>query len=448
MKIFYLLFILLLMFGLMSVPAGAQDQPVAFKGAKIYPITGDVIENGTLVIHNGKISAIGDSNEVQIPDMAVIIDVSDKIIMPGLVDSHSHLGIYPLPPVEANSDGNEMTGPVQSHLRALDAINPADPGIRSALTGGITTANIMPGSGNVVGGQTAYVKLKGKSIEEMLIHKQGIQGGMKMANGENPKRVYGSKGQSPSTRMAIAALQRTLFMQAREYKAKWDQYNNTSKEEKAGIQPPAYNLELEPIVEVLERKRTVHFHTHRADDIMTILRLKKEFGFDLVLQHVTEGYKVAEEIAKAGASASIITIDSPGGKHEAAKFDLRNGGILEKASVLVAIHTDHPIWDSRLFLRSAALMVREGMSKKGALEALTINPAKMMQLENRIGSLEIGKDADFIVLSGHPFSVKTHVLQTYIDGEPVFDRNLTQDERYATGGYEVSADYPIMEVNP
>lgn len=427
-------------------PNLAQQNPLVLQGARLYTIRGGTIENGTIVLHNGKIAAVGKTGEVAIPEDANIQDVSGKVIMPGLVDTHSHVGIYPLPAVPANADGNERSGPLQSALRAIDAIWPADPRIRFAQAGGITTVNIMPGSGNAMGGQTAYVKLRGKTIEEMLIHKEGIQGGMKMANGENPKRSYGSRDQTPKTRMAIAALQRKLFLRAQEYQAKWDRYNRASKKERAKMEPPTRDLELEPVVEVLEGKRTVHFHTHRADDIMTILRLQKEFGFDLVLQHVSEGYKVADEIAKTGVPVSIITIDSPGGKHEAADFDLRNGAILEKAGVLIAFHTDDFITDSRLFLRAAALMVREGVSEKTALEALTINPAKMIHLDDRIGSLEVGKDADLVVLSGHPFSVRTHVLQTYIEGQLVFDRSRPEDLRYATGGYLVQDMYPRMEI--
>ncbi|MCH7749404.1 MAG: FAD-binding protein, partial [Acidobacteria bacterium] len=226
---------------------------------------------------------------VALGDGAVVHDVSRKVILPGLVDTHSHLGIYPHPRVPANADGNETTGPVQSVVRALDAIYPSDPGIRMAQAGGITTANIMPGSGNAVGGQTAYVKLRGRTIEDMLIHKDGIQGGMKMANGENPKRAYASRKQAPATRMAVAALQRRLFIRAQNHQKKWDVYEK-KKEEDEKAEPPDPDIALDPVIEILQGKRTVHFHTHRADDIMTAIRLAEEFQFPLVLQHVSEGY--------------------------------------------------------------------------------------------------------------------------------------------------------------
>jgi imidazolonepropionase-like amidohydrolase len=267
-----------------------------------------------------------------------------------------------------------MTGPVQSDLRALNAINPADPGISSALTGGITTVNILPGSGNVVGGQTAYVKLKGKSIEEMLIHKQGIQGGMKMANGENPKQEYGPKGQSPSTRMAIAALQRALFIRAKEYKTRWDRYKNASKEEKVGSQPPVYDLELEPMVEVLEGKRTVHFHTHWADDIMTILRLKKEFGFDLVLHHVTEGYLVREQIKKEDVPVPLAPTMQRLNRIETQNSSYENKALLWDMGIQIAITSGYESYvpKTRIVSFETGIAMANKLPEEEALRAITI----------------------------------------------------------------------------
>jgi len=412
-----------------------------YQGAKVYTAVGPVLDPGVFVVEGGKFTAVGRMGEVEVPEGAEVVDLSGRVVIPGLVDTHSHIGIYPRPGVRAHADGNEMTDPVQSFLRAIDAIWPDDPGIRMALAGGVTTANIMPGSGNVMGGQTAYVKLRGRTVEEMLIHKTGIQGGMKMANGENPKRVYGSRGKAPATRMKIAALQRKIFLEAREYQKRWERYRKAKAEGKA-VKEPEFRPELEPVVEVLEGKRIVHFHTHRADDILTVLRLQKEFGFRVVLQHATEAYKVADEIARRKIPASIIVIDSPGGKHEAAEFTLENGAILERAGVKVAIHTDDFITPSRLFLRCAALAVRGGMSREGALQAVTIHAAEMLDLADRVGSIEVGKDADFVVLSGDPFSVYTKVLATYIEGEKVFDRSNPRDRLYATGGFGVWDRYP------
>jgi imidazolonepropionase-like amidohydrolase len=296
-----------------------------------------------------------------------------------------------------------------------------------ALAGGVTTANIMPGSGNPVGGQTAYVKLRGRSVDEMLIDEPGVLGGLKMAVGENPKRLGAEGARAPQTRMAVAALQRGLFVRAQDYRRK--------KSEAKADAPVALDLELEPILEVLDKKRTVHFHCHRADDIQTALRLQQEFGFDLVLQHVSEGFRVADEIARRGVPASIILVDSPGGKLEIEELGFENGAALERAGVRVAIHTDDPITQSRLMLRSAALAVRGGMSREAALRAVTLEAARMLRLEKRVGSLEVGKDADLVVLSGDPFSVYTHVLETWIEGERVFDRSDPRDRAYATGGF-------------
>jgi imidazolonepropionase-like amidohydrolase len=361
--------------------------------------------------------------------------------MPGLVDTHSHVGIYPRPAVAANQDGNEMTGPVQPALRAIDAINPADPGIRMALAGGVTTANIMPGSGNVMGGQTAYVKLRGRTVEEMVI--PGTIGGMKMANGENPKRAYGSRNEMPTTRMGIAALARQIFVRAQEYRSRVDaaRQEDSGKE---GETPPRRDLGLEPLAEVLEGRRIVQHHTHRADDILTVLRLAREFGFRVVIQHGTEAYKVADVLARENVPVSTIVIDAPGGKHEAARYSPENAAILEKAGVKVAIHTDDFINPSRFLLREAALAVRGGMSRQGALRAVTLDAAEMLDLGDRVGSLEPGKDADLVVLSGDPFSVETRVLATWIEGQKVFDRADPRDLRYATGGFGVGDRYPSL----
>ena len=412
--------------------AALQAAPVAFINAKIYPVSGPAISRGTVVIDNGKIVAVG--SNIAVPSGAKRVDCAGRIILPGIVDTHSHIGLSQI----GNSDGNERSGPTQPALRAIDAILPTADNIRVAQSGGLTTVNIMPGSGNIMGGQTAYVKLRGKTIEEMLLVKDGISGGMKMANGDNPKG-YGRRGQAPSTRMAVAALQRRIFIRAQNYRQKWDDYRSGKEKTE-----PARDLELEPVVEILDGKRTVHFHTHRADDIMTVLRLRDEFGFNVVLQHVSEGYKVADEIARRNVPASIIVIDSPGGKLEAAEFDPRNAAILEKAGVKIAFHSDDNIVNSRFLIRSAALAIRYGLSEEAALLALTLNPAEMLDAGNRIGSIEPGKDADLVVLSGEPFSTYTKVLETWIDGEKVFDRSQRMDRLYQTGGAGVADRYPDL----
>lgn len=418
---------ILIVFGLLLVPVAARAQPaIAFVNATIHTAAGEPIPRGVLVIRDGKIVSVGPAAGV--PADAKIVDLKGAVIIPGIVDTHSHVGIYPKPAVPAHSDGNEMSGPVQTAGRALDAIDPNDPGIRMALAGGITTANVMPGSGNVIGGQTLYVKYRGNTVEQMRIvgkRADGVDvlGGLKMANGENPKG-YGRRGQAPFTRMKIAALQREQFVKAREY-----------MEKMKGEKKPDRDLSLEPLVEVLEKKRTVHFHCHRADDLMTAVRIAEEFGFEIVLQHATEGYRVADELAKRKIPVSLTLVDSPGGKAEVMGLLEENAAILEKAGVPVCVNTDDSITESRFILPTGAIALRGGMSESAALKTLTITPAKAMHLDHRLGSLEVGKDADFVILSGAPFSTYTKVQETWIDGNKVFDAATEADRAYRDGGH-------------
>jgi imidazolonepropionase-like amidohydrolase len=400
--------------------SNAQERPVAFKGALIYPVTGPAIEKGVLVVQKGHILAIGDASTA-IPSDAQIVDATNKVIIPGIIDTHSHIG---------GPEGGDNSNALNPEVRVLDAVNPASTGFKKALAGGVTTANIMPGSGHLMSGQTIYLKLReADDIEEMLeVNEKGVYGGMKMANGTNPMR--GTSG-FPGTRSKSAAMDRELFLKAVEYKRKID----SAKKDSSKL--PDRDLRMEALVEVLEGKRVIHFHTHKMNDILTILRLKKEFGFRVVLHHVSEAWKVVDAIAAAGVPCSIINIDAPGGKLEAMNFSPKNGALLEKAGVAVAIHTDDPITDSRFLIRSAALGVREGMSRQKALEALTIAGARMLDLGSKIGSLEKGKDADFVLLSGDPFSVYTHVEQTWVEGIKRFDRSIPADKAFAVGGYKI-----------
>jgi imidazolonepropionase-like amidohydrolase len=421
-------------------------KPLAFTGATIHTAGGQTFQPGTLVVQDGKILEVGPAEQVAVPADAERVDLAGKTVIPGLVDSHSHLGVYSRPEVPSNSDGNESTGPVQSAVRALDAINPFDPGIRMATAGGITTANIMPGSANVIGGQTLYVKLRGHTVEQMAMVSPGVPGGLKMANGENPKRVYGSRKQAPATRMKVAALQRGEFNKAREYLRKWDAYR---KKLAAGEDAPLpdVDLSLEPLVEAIGRKRTVHFHSHRSDDILSVLRLSEEFGFEVVLQHGTESYKVIDELARRKVPVSLTLPDSPGGKAEVVEYLESTAARLTKAGVKIHVNTDDPVTESRFLLRTAAITVRGGLDEQTALKAVTIYPAQALHLDDRIGSLEKGKDADFVVLSGPPFSVYTRVLETYIDGRRVFRLDDAKERLYQTGGFAV-ADRQVPEAKP
>lgn len=406
----------------------AQEKLTAFVNAKIIPIVGQPIEKGVLLIQNGKIVAVGDAKSVKIPSDTQVFDVSGKVIMPGLVDTHSHIG---------EVSGADGSSPIQPDVRVLDSINVRASSIRRAQAGGITTVNVMPGSGHLNSGQTLYLKLRSSNpnkIEDLLIYNEdgSIAGGMKFANGTNSLRTGG--GNFPGTRAKSAALVREQLIKAQEYREKI----RKAGDDKSKL--PPRDLMMEALVEVLEGKRIVHFHTHRHDDIMTVLRLQKEFGFRVVLHHVSEAWKVADEIAKAKVPSSIIVVDSPGGKLEATDISMANGAALERIGALVGFHTDDYITDSRLFLRSAGLAVRNGMSREKALYAMTLAGAIMLDLDKRVGSLEAGKDADFIILSGDPLSVYTKVLQTWVEGKKVFDRSDPKDYLIAVGGYGASSD--------
>lgn len=400
----------------------AQEKPVAFKGATIHPIEGEPIPNGVLLVKDGVILAVGPASSVTVPADAVVHDVTGKVLLPGLVDTHSHIG---------RGDGGDASSALNPDVRILDAIDVRADNFKKALAGGITTVNVMPGSGHLMSGQTAYLKLRrANTIREMLFCDDpinGICGGMKMANGTNSIR----EKPFPGTRAKSAAMVRELFVKAQEYRAKVQ----AAKGNKDKL--PKRDLGMEALVQVLDGKRIVHHHTHRHDDILTVLRLAKEFGFRVVIHHGSEAWKVADEIARAKVPCSIIVLDSPGGKLEAVDIRYETGAILEKAGIPVAYHTDDGITDSRLLIRSAAFGVRAGMSRAKALEALTIAGARMLDLDRRVGSLKPGKDADFIVLSGDPFSTYTVVEQTWVEGVKMFDRSNADDLKYAVGGYDV-----------
>ena len=411
-----------------SSSVAAEPKLRAYVGARIIPIDKPEIPNGVLVVRGNKIVAVGRQGTLKIPKAAQRINAKGRVIMPGLVCTHSHVGGV------GAADGSH---PIQPGVRVADSINVRDSGFKRAVAGGLTTLNIMPGSGHLSSGQTIYVKLRffqepPTKIDDLYILDEDGRptGGLKMANGTNSMK----DPPFPGTRGKSAFLVRQAFIQAREYQAKLDKAGDD-----ASKRPPR-DLHLETLVEAMRGKRIVHHHTHRHDDIMTVLRLSREFSFPVVLHHVSEGWKVAKEIAQAKAPCSVILIDSPGGKLEARYLKLETGKILEDAGVRVAFHTDDYITDSRIFFRMAALAVRGGMSRKGALDALTLAGAEMLELDHRLGSLTPGKDADFIILDGDPLSVYTKVLQTWVEGTKVFDRSNPKDRLYAVGGFGAGHD--------
>lgn len=398
---------------------------LALVGATVLPVSSDPIGDGVILVDGGRILAVGPRAEVPIPDGAEVVDLTGHTVIPGLVDTHSHIG--------STGDLNERSGPLQITVSAIDAIDARHPSIALARAGGITTANVMPGSGNLIGGQTAYIKLRdADTVDELLTcadRTKDVCGGLKMANGTNPQ----GQGAYPRTRMGAASQVRNRFEAAQRKLASQPAPSSKRK----APSPPPVDPEDRILFQVLKGERTVHFHTHRADDVATILSLARQFGFTPVLHHVSEAWKVVDLIAESGVPCSLILIDSPGGKEEATEIRMENAALLAARGVHVAIHTDDPITDSRLFLRSGALAVRAGLPEDAALAALTLEGARMLGLDDRVGSIEPGKDADLVVLSGAPFSTWTHVEQTWVEGELLYDRSRPEDTRFERGGWAV-----------
>ncbi|MEE2778142.1 MAG: amidohydrolase family protein [Acidobacteriota bacterium] len=407
-----------------AAPSAAQNAPIAFRGAEIHPVAAPVIAVGTVVIEAGRISAVGPASDVAIPAGAEIHDATGKVIVPGLVDTHSHLGAV---------SGGDRSAALHPEVRTLDSVDIRSDGFKRARSGGITTVNVMSGSGHLMSGQTTFLKLRAGAtkVEDWLFCDDPlieICGGLKMANGTNSQRAK----PFPGTRGKAAAMVRELYVEAQEYQEALAAAADDPDEE-----PPKRDLGLEILGQVLRGERIVQHHTHRHDDILTVIRIAKEFGYSPVLHHVSDAAKVADEIAAAGLGVSLTVVDSPGGKEEALGAGFEAGAALERAGADVAFNTDDSVLDSRRHLRSAALAVRYGMSREKALEGLTLAGARMLGLDDRVGSIEVGKDGDLVVLSGDPLSVYTHVLETWVEGERIFDRSDPDQELWATGGYGV-----------
>ena len=375
----------------------------------LHTMASDVIRDGFVSFEHGKITATGRMDELQLPEQAEVLDVTGCHIYPGLVDAHSHLGMFGDSLGFESDDGNEITDPVTPQLRAIDAINPFDRCFQEAREGGVTTVVTGPGSANVLGGTFLAMKTVGERVDNMIVRDPVA---MKCAFGENPKRCYRDK--CDSTRMSTAAFLRGALMQARDYGARKQAANGDV------TKMPAYNQKLEALLPVLAREIPLKAHAHQANDIFTALRIAREFDLRLTLEHVTEGHLIADELAKEKdvpmAVGPSLTF--------ASKFELQNKswktpGVLANAGCHVSIITDNSVIPQQYLPLCAGMAVKAGMDPFDALKAITINPAEHIGVADRVGSLEVGKDADVVITAGSPFEVMTEVRAVFIDGVQV-----------------------------
>ncbi len=385
---------------------------------RIITMTDIDYENGYILIDNGKIIAIGqDKKEVEnmLHNNAMQIDAQGGYVLPGLIDAHCHIGMWEDAVGFEGDDGNESTDPVMPHLRAIDAIYHADRAFVEAYENGVTTVVTGPGSANVIGGQFAALKTYGRYVDEMII-KQPVA--MKVAFGENPKTIYNEKHQAPMTRMATAAILRESLFEAKEYKERLKSFINNPDE----YEKPDFDFKKDALVQVLNKEIPLKAHVHRADDIMTAVRIAKEFNVNITLDHCTEGYLIKEVLAETGLSVIVGPLITDRSKIELKNQNLKTPGILSKLGIKVAIMTDHPCVPEQYLCLCAAIAAREGMDEKEAMKAITINAAEIIGINDRVGSIEIGKDADIVIYDGHPFELKTQVQKTIINGNIIYEK--------------------------
>lgn len=415
-----ILSLLLLLFStlLLASPTALLAAPTAIIGATLLTVSHGDIENGVLVFDQGRITRLGPAEEVAVPEGAHVIEARGKYLMPGIVDTHSHMGVYPWPRTASTADGNEAIHPLTPHVRAEDAFYLEDPALERARAGGVTTVQVLPGSANLMGGFALVLKLRqANTLDEMRF--EGAPPQMKMAFGENPKRVYGGRRQPPSTRMGNAAGMREALARAREYGERWEEHRRMTGEGKP-YPRPEYDPKSEALLKVLRGEVRLHIHCYRKDGILGLMRIADEFGLKIAsFQHALEAYKVAGEIARRDIGVATFA-DWWGYKWEAWDAIPYNAGLLARAGVRVAIHSDSADLVQRLY-HEAAKAVHYGMSADAGLKAITLWPASILGLEDRIGSLDVGKDADLALFSRHPYDIYTEVLTTWIDGEVVHD---------------------------
>jgi imidazolonepropionase-like amidohydrolase len=404
---------------------------------KIIPVTKDPIENGHILIEKGKIKKVGKGHDV--PKSAEIIDAKDMVAFPGLIDAHCHATVWEEEIGLTLQDGNEITDPITPQIRTLDAINPMEKGLRRAISGGMTTLCITPGSANVVGGQMTTIKTHGKVVDDMVIQENA---GMKCAFGENPKRLYGDMlKRTPSTRMGNLGLFRQLMVETQNYMNKWaeykkklKQYNEDKKEydakkdnkdAKKPTEPtmPEKNIKYEAMIPVFKKEIPLRAHAHQENDIISAIRLAREFDVDICIEHCTHGHNIIDFLVKANVPAIIGPTFGFRTKIELRDMTWKTIGELYKAGILVSLTADHPVVPLQFQTIYAALAHREGLPLQGAYEVITINGAKILGLEDRIGSIEEGKDADIVLFTGEPLDIQSKAAKVFIDGELVYDMN-------------------------
>jgi imidazolonepropionase-like amidohydrolase len=391
-------------------PSSTSSSIVAITGGYVVPVASAPIEGGTVLIEDGRISEV--SKRVRVPRGATIIDAKGKWVLPGFIEAHGHVGIHEEANGHAGNDTNEMTNPNMAAVRAIDAIDIEDEGFRDALSGGITSVVVKPGSGNPIGGQTVAIKTwGGRTIDEQLISDSVS---IKSALGENPKRVYGNKDKTPATRLGVALVIRQAFEDARHYRAQREAAN-------AKGEPFRKDLWLDALVRVLDGELAWDQHVHRHDDIATALRLADEFGYRLVINHGTEGFKLADILAERNIPVIFGPMFTSRSKVELKDRAIANLAALARAGVTVAITTDHPVVPINFLVHQASLAVKEGLPRDTAIEALTVNPASILGLDGRVGSLSEGLDADVVVWSGDPLDVNSRAERVLISGETVYE---------------------------
>jgi len=384
---------------------------IFIKNGTVNTITNGIVQEDIL-IENGKIVEIG--NNIVAPLDAEIIDAQGKFIYPGFIDAHTHLGLWEDAVGFEGADGNEETDPITPHLNPIDGINPMDRTFRDAIEGGITSVCTTPGSANVMGGQCIAIKTHGKRIDKMVIKNPVAS---KIAFGENPKSCYGRDEKMPQTRMAIAALLRENLKKAEEYLEEIELYMEHEDHDK-----PEYDIRMESLIPVLKGEIPFKVHAHRADDMFTAIRIAKEFDLKLTLDHCTEGHLIVEELVEEGYPVIVGPSLSERSKVELRNLTFDTAGILSNAGLEVSLTTDHSVIPIQYLPICAGIAVKHGMKNDKALEAITINPARTLGIEDRVGSIEIGKDADIVIWDGNPLEIQSHVLFTIIDGKIVYKK--------------------------